>query len=61
MPVKGPTLAHFIAPTANVVTRFGAPTTPIIVRKSHTYEEGTTTPETEVKLELDPENEHAQE
>jgi len=24
----------------SVVSRFGAPTTPIIVRKSHTYEEG---------------------
>jgi hypothetical protein len=26
----------------SVVTRFGAPTTPIVVHKSHTYEEGRT-------------------
>jgi hypothetical protein len=25
---------------ASVATRFGAPTTPIVVRKSHTYKEG---------------------
>ena len=33
----------FDAPTLlglHVVTRFGAPTTPIVVRKSHTFEEG---------------------
>src|SRR5215467_12757770 len=30
----------------HVVTRFGAPTTPIVVRKSHTYEEEATTRET---------------
>jgi hypothetical protein len=54
-PGKGPHVGELICadcgqhrgwlskPTArwieNVVTRFGAPTTPIIVRKTHTYEE----------------------
>jgi len=40
----------------HVITRFGAPTTPIIMRKSHTYEEETSGHRTEhaLKPELKP-------